>query len=240
MSKTPLSLFCAMALFLAACDDEDEPPPRDAAPKLDSSSVDTAPPKDTAPAPDTVGAETGAGGMGGTDGGPSPDTGPIDGPEADAPPPEDMAPVDAPPVDMAPADAPPPDLAPDLPPDLAPDLPPDLAPDLAPDTPAAVTWTNDIMPIFAMKCAPCHTILTSGGHNLGASYAAAMSAVMNMGACGSATTKGACTIVRIQNGTMPMGKGCTGDPAMDSGDADCLTAAEQAKVQAWVTAGLPQ
>jgi hypothetical protein len=50
-------------------------------------------------------------------------------------------------------------------------------------------------------------------------------------------TKGACLLVRIQDGTMPQGGGCTGDPAQDTAKAGCLTAEEQAKLQAWIDGG---
>lgn len=100
-----------------------------------------------------------------------------------------------------------------------------------------VTWEADIKPIFSMKCGPCHTT-TGVVHKLGASAADAMKAVTNTTACGTATTVGACTIVRIKNGSMPSGKGCSGDPTMDAGKAVCLTKAEQDTVQAWIAGGL--
>jgi hypothetical protein len=36
---------------------------------------------------------------------------------------------------------------------------------------------------------------------------------------------------------MPLGKGCTGNPATDAGNTACLTAAEQTTLQAWITDG---
>lgn len=36
---------------------------------------------------------------------------------------------------------------------------------------------------------------------------------------------------------MPQGAGCTGNPATDAGYPACLTAAEQATIQAWITGG---
>jgi hypothetical protein len=104
------------------------------------------------------------------------------------------------------------------------------------DTAAAVTWTTDIKPIFAAKCAPCHTTQNQGGHNLGASYAAAMTAAVNPVCAG--LNKGQCTIVRIKSGQMPLGKNCTGNPATDASNPACLTQAEQDKVQAWIDGGL--
>ena len=48
---------------------------------------------------------------------------------------------------------------------------------------------------------------------------------------------GACTVVLIQDGFMPYGAGCTGDTTQDSGNPLCLTAADQATIQAWITDG---
>lgn len=36
---------------------------------------------------------------------------------------------------------------------------------------------------------------------------------------------------------MPQGAGCTGNPTADVGKAACLTAAEQATIQAWIAGG---
>ncbi len=105
-------------------------------------------------------------------------------------------------------------------------------------TGAPVTWTDDVQPIFAELCAPCHTGLGLGGHDMGTSYAGAPLAAGNP-AC-SGLTKGACTIVRIQAGEMPPNRGCTGDPVVDATDADCLDQTEQDLVQAWIDAGIPE
>ena len=43
--------------------------------------------------------------------------------------------------------------------------------------------------------------------------------------------------VRIQNGTMPTGMVCSGNAGSDAGKAACLTAAEQATLQAWIAGG---
>ncbi|MEO1576230.1 MAG: thrombospondin type 3 repeat-containing protein [Pseudomonadota bacterium] len=105
-------------------------------------------------------------------------------------------------------------------------------------TGSPVTWTADVQPVFEELCAPCHTGLGFGGHNLGTSYDNATAAAANP-VCAD-LTKGACTIVRIQSGAMPPGRGCTGDPVVDAGNAACLDAAEQDLVQAWIDAGIPE
>ena len=38
-------------------------------------------------------------------------------------------------------------------------------------------------------------------------------------------------------GSMPQGGGCTGNPALDAAKPQCLTAAEQSTLQAWITGG---
>ena len=103
-------------------------------------------------------------------------------------------------------------------------------------TGSPTTWTNDVQPIFAELCSPCHTGLGLGGHNMGVDYAAAPLAANNPGCSG--LTKGACTIVRIQAGQMPPNRGCTGDPAVDVNDDDCLDQAQQDVVQAWIDGGI--
>jgi hypothetical protein len=39
---------------------------------------------------------------------------------------------------------------------------------------------------------------------------------------------------------MPQGKGCTGDPTMDSAKPECLTAAEQKTLEDWIAGGLKE
>lgn len=102
----------------------------------------------------------------------------------------------------------------------------------------AVTYTADIQPVFAEKCAPCHTGAGIGGHNIGTTYADAFLPADNSDCDG--LNVGQCTIVRIQSGEMPQGAGCTGDPAQDAGIADCLTADQQALLQTWIDTGLPE
>jgi hypothetical protein len=97
----------------------------------------------------------------------------------------------------------------------------------------AAGYAANVKPILGAHCATCHTTDGSGGVNFAAVYAdtQVMSAVC------PGLTVGACTLVRIQNGSMPQGAGCTGKPAMDAGNPACLTAAEQATIQSWITGG---
>ena len=100
------------------------------------------------------------------------------------------------------------------------------------------TYTNDVQPIFAEKCQPCHTGLALGDHNIGSDYADALLPADNSDCDGLLV--GECTIVRIRSGEMPQGADCTGNPAQDAGNASCLTQAEQDIVQGWIDAGLPE
>jgi hypothetical protein len=105
-------------------------------------------------------------------------------------------------------------------------------------TGAPVTWTADVQPIFEELCAPCHTGLGIGDLDIGVEYDDATLPAFSPACDG--LTKGACTIVRIQAGQMPSGRGCTGDGAVDAANDACLDQAEQDIVQAWIDAGIPE
>jgi hypothetical protein len=98
-----------------------------------------------------------------------------------------------------------------------------------------VTYAGTAQPIFQAHCAPCHTVGKSGGVNFASNYADTQGAAYPAACAG--LNVGACALVRIKNGSMPKGKGCSGDPAMDAGKAACLTAAEQAALDAWIKGG---
>ena len=100
------------------------------------------------------------------------------------------------------------------------------------------TYLVDAQPIFQQKCDTCHTGDGNGGHNVGSVYADALLAADDNACTG--LTVGECTIVRIQSGEMPLGAGCSGDPAQDAGNANCLTADEQTVIQSWIDDRLPE
>ena len=104
------------------------------------------------------------------------------------------------------------------------------------NAPKGPTYSEDVQPILQQHCSPCHTTLKSGGVNHASSYADTQVASK---VCAGKLV-GECVIVRIKDGSMPFGKGCTGDPAADASNPACLTADEQATVQAWVDAGQPE
>src|SRR5947207_13095407 len=89
--------------------------------------------------------------------------------------------------------------------------------------PKVVTY-QDVKPIFATKCVPCHVTGGQGApfHTLAESYATAK---LPSGAC-SAKPKGECTLILVKSGYMPFMKGCSGDPTKDSANPAWLTAAE--------------
>lgn len=103
---------------------------------------------------------------------------------------------------------------------------------------SAQTTFTDAHPAFTFNCSPCHSSLGSGGFNIAApniNTAYSQSQLISYYVPGQ--TKGFSSLVRIQDGSMPQGAGCTGNPALDIGNSACLTAAEQAVVQAWINDG---
>ena len=80
-----------------------------------------------------------------------------------------------------------------------------------------------------------------GGHNIGINYADAFLPAQIFSECTDpGLLIGQCTIVLIQEGEMPFGAGCSGDPAQDAGNPDCLTQEQQDTIQAWIDAGMPE
>ena len=118
-----------------------------------------------------------------------------------------------------------------------PDTP--ASPETAEDTAStAPTHSGAVGTILSAKCSGCHTGGSSGGHNIG-STASDAAKTANSPAC-SGLTVAECAIKRIKDGSMPLGGGCSGDPATDSGNSACLSAEEQETVQSWVDAGAPE
>lgn len=102
------------------------------------------------------------------------------------------------------------------------------------------TWTDDVAPVLQVKCFPCHTGAGFGGHNLATNYPDALKPTVGLACMPPNTIVATCALVRIQNGQMPQGKFCTGDPVQDAGNASCLTQAEQDAFQAWIDDLLPE
>ncbi|MBI5361677.1 MAG: hypothetical protein HZA53_00770 [Planctomycetes bacterium] len=103
---------------------------------------------------------------------------------------------------------------------------------------AAQTTFTDVHPVFVAKCTPCHSSGGAGGLNIAASNIAtayAQSQLPSNFAPGH--TKGYASLLRVQDGSMPTNANCTGIPAQDVGNSECLTASEQALLVAWITDG---
>ena len=100
------------------------------------------------------------------------------------------------------------------------------------------TYTDDTQPIFLEKCDTCHTVDGLGGHNIGMVYADALKPAVS-GDCDGLTI-GECTIVLVQQGDMPQGAECEGDPEEDEDNDACLTQTEQDALQAWIDDRLPE
>ncbi|MBI5361676.1 MAG: hypothetical protein HZA53_00765 [Planctomycetes bacterium] len=106
-------------------------------------------------------------------------------------------------------------------------------------TPAAAQTTfSSVHPIFQAKCGACHVNGGAGGFNIG--HPNPNSAYMQSqqpSYYSPGNTKAYASLVRILDGTMPLGAGCTGDPNQDAGNAACLTASEEALITAWINDG---
>jgi hypothetical protein len=101
---------------------------------------------------------------------------------------------------------------------------------------SVVTWTKDASPIFQAKCGGCHP--PAGGNGFPTVYADTQKPPnASVTACSGVTTVGACTLIRIKNGQMPAGGGCTGNPTTDAGNSHCLNQSQQNILQAWITGG---
>jgi hypothetical protein len=114
----------------------------------------------------------------------------------------------------------------------------DVVTDTASDATPTLSYAT-VKPIYAAKCTPCHTGGSSGGHNIGSSFASADVPASLFDEC-TGKTKAECSIVLIKAGIMPFGAKCTGDPALDTTNSACLTKAEQDLIQSWVDAGTPE
>ena len=92
---------------------------------------------------------------------------------------------------------------------------------------AGVTYDDDVKPIYMQYCSGCHSGGNSGGTNFASSYADAVKDSSPPPAACSGLTVAECTIVRIQNGSMP-----TSGSIMAQ-----LTNGELDTIQAWIDGG---
>jgi hypothetical protein len=97
-----------------------------------------------------------------------------------------------------------------------------------------MTYEEDILPIFAIRCIGCHTGNGCSGGGCWDNYDDLM---LDSYYC-VGKTKGECTSVRIHNGSMPQGSGCSGDPVADEEKQGCLTSDEQQYIDWWIEGGM--
>lgn len=162
---------------------------------------------------------------------------------------EDSAPDTTEPVDTAPdtvADTTEPiDTAPDVVPDTT--VPVDTAPETVADTappldtaevgPELVTW-DDVYPIFASSCTPCHAgnspTAGSGGHAIASPDKAVAYDASQLAADHCPGKKiGECALERIKDGSMPASGECQ-DPVKPK----CPDQDEQTLIQQWIAGGM--
>ena len=98
------------------------------------------------------------------------------------------------------------------------------------------SYAANVQPVFIAKCAPCHTGLGLGGHNIAINYGDSFNAAAHFTCPG--LNVGQCALVRVRAGQMPPGAGCTGNPITDAGNVSCLNYNEQTLVFSWINGGL--
>lgn len=106
-------------------------------------------------------------------------------------------------------------------------------------TPVAVTW-DDVYPIFAASCSPCHASGSATGGSGGHSIASPDKAIAyqasqrdaNIDKC-SGLKVGECALLRIQDGSMPATGDCR-EPKTDK----CPDTGEQELIQRWIDQGM--
>jgi len=117
----------------------------------------------------------------------------------------------------------------------------------ASDAPMTVTYTKDVQPILMAKCSPCHTGQHLGNQDIGTTYADVLKPIesFDFDTCWDDPTMftipkkvGECALILIRSGRMPQGAGCGGVMVQDPNA--CLSADQEATLEAWIAAGMPQ
>ena len=101
---------------------------------------------------------------------------------------------------------------------------------------------SDVQPILQAKCSPCHVGETAGScFSGGTCFASFYEDTQGpAGFACSGRTLYECIIIRIKNGTMPRGRGCSGNPTQDADNTSCLDANSIQAVEAWALNGGPE
>jgi len=101
---------------------------------------------------------------------------------------------------------------------------------------AGFTFEGELQPLLLSHCGACHAGQSQGGSDFAGVYTELLKP---SGYClGEPVFR--CVLVRVQDGSMPQGAGCTGDPILDAKTAACLSSAEQQILEVWVLDGAPE
>jgi hypothetical protein len=100
-----------------------------------------------------------------------------------------------------------------------------------------VSFEQDVHPLFAEHCGPCHVSDGSGGHNIGGADLAL--------AYDQAVTLGQDIVARVDGGGMPPDyapppNDCGAEGGYQPGDPGCLSVAQVALIQTWIDQCYPR
>jgi len=98
-----------------------------------------------------------------------------------------------------------------------------------------------VQPIFQAKCTPCHegaSPESCAGSTCFVNHYEGTQLVLSGGPCDGLLAAD-CIIQTINDGSMPRGVSCSGDPVADAAIFGCVLAAEQAAIEQWIGSGSP-
>ena len=107
------------------------------------------------------------------------------------------------------------------------------------ETVSSATYA-DVQPMFVAKCNGCHSGNSPGACSGGTCFTSFYADTQKPSRRCEPALQYECILERIEDGSMPLGGGCTGDPGMDEGQDQCLTGDELELLQSWVAAGAPE
>ena len=96
---------------------------------------------------------------------------------------------------------------------------------------------SDVQPVFQAKCSGCHTGSTPGACSGATCFGSLYPDTQKTSSTCPGKKVFECIEIRIKNGSMPSGAGCTGDPVMDASKPSCTIQSEQNLIHSWVTDG---
>lgn len=101
---------------------------------------------------------------------------------------------------------------------------------------ATVTYSQ-VQPIFMAKCMACHGSAASGMHRIATMYADAIKMVSGTYPACAGKKVGECALIRIKDGSMPLGQGCNVNRATKT---SCPQDTDIALIEQWVAGGLKE